>query len=166
MVVDRHDRSHVAMSAFAESKEPAETWPAHEWRDRLDALISAAQKAGVSSRSIAEATPRQGRSAGNRSRNLRAGRHNAAMTPIRAEIIGFDRAETEGHIRGRQASRSPRALSMPRATSQSTLCTDECLFRLIHRAAEATRIIASNGSKIFRFEIDGRFFAEVIEVSC
>jgi hypothetical protein len=37
--------------------------------------------------------------------------------------------------------------------------------RLIHRTAEATRIIASNGSKIFRFEIDGRFFAEVIEVS-
>ena len=55
MVIDRHERSHVAMSAFAESKKPAETWPTHEWRDRLDALISAAQKAGVSSRSIAEA---------------------------------------------------------------------------------------------------------------
>jgi len=28
------------------SKKP-ETWPAHEWRDRLDKLIGAAQKAGV-----------------------------------------------------------------------------------------------------------------------
>jgi hypothetical protein len=37
------------------TKTKADTWPAHEWCDRLDALITAASKAGVSPYAIAEA---------------------------------------------------------------------------------------------------------------